>query len=72
MSRFTQDEVRQTVRRWDDIEKGDQPVEKATPEKVDPSLCPCRRELVWVMQPVPGAADIQVPDVRGAWTGRSL
>jgi hypothetical protein len=61
VSHFTQEEHRPTVRRWDDIEHGVDRTEKATPEKVDPFLCPCGRELVWRIQKLPGGVIQQQP-----------
>jgi hypothetical protein len=55
MERFAPEhEVREKVRRWDDIEQGVNRTEKATPKKVDPSLCPvCKSELLWEVRRIP-------------------
>jgi endogenous inhibitor of DNA gyrase (YacG/DUF329 family) len=62
VDRFSQDEVREKVRRWDDIEGAPAGSEKAAPKPAEPSLCPtCGRELLWRTERNPGGHTEQVP-----------
>jgi hypothetical protein len=66
VDRISQDEVREKVRRWDDIEGAAAGTEKAAPKAAEPSLCPtCGRELLWRTERNPGGHAEQIPWCEG-------